>query len=685
MDMQLISNQLDYETFREIEKDGKTWLVVNGVPVVEGVLNGFMVPFDEFGMYPYDWNDMPIVLNHPSENNGSARVSSPDVPVIGRFHNTTVDKDGRRLTGEFWLEKDVFLATDQGPDLYEKMKHGQPIEISTGYFAPGTTPDHGKFNGKEYQGIHKGIHPDHIAILTNQIGACSLMDGCGLNRNSAVQNCDSCPMKVIANMTGNLPAEGKKIFEEVFKKSKSDGKDEETAAKIAWTAVKKAGWSCDDSGKWMKHNAEEDGGKNHAMIALMLPDPLKAELQKAYPFMDDATRNDLHITIVFLGDNRTLDKEAVMKALFDVGGNSPAIKGKLQGIARFVGEGDADPIVVTFDSPQITKLYSAVCNALGRRKVPYHDNHSFIPHMTLGYIKKGEAMPVDTMEPMEINFSELSFVSGTEILPATLEGWQAGSPYENSEKGIKITARVKQNHYGKIPTKNNEDYAAIFLKARKEELAYRDYDDPAWHNNQQSAKQSPDWFAKAKTVLTKENLMQNKVLKAFLHTLGFDKVTIEDEGEGLSLKLEGTGDDKALENLVQLNTVVANSGGATEFAKTLETLKALPATVEGMQKQMNDALTLIKNASAFVESAASKADAAKKGLIAGLVQNKACPFDETTLNGMSLDVLDKLNASYQPVDYSGLGAGLFHNSGDDKPLILPKGYLAKTEPVKAEA
>lgn len=179
--------------------------------------------------------------------------------------------------------------------------------------------------------------------------------------------------------------------------------------------------------------------------------------------------------------------------------------------------------------------------------------------------------------------------------------------------------------------------------------------------------------------------MQNKVLKAFLHTLGFDKVTIEDEGEGLSLKLEGTGDDKALENLVQLNTVVANSGGATEFAKTLETLKALPATVEGMQKQMNDALTLIKNASAFVESAASKADAAKKGLIAGLVQNKACPFDETTLNGMSLDVLDKLNASYQPVDYSGLGAGLFHNSGDDKPLMLPKGYLAKTEPVKAEA
>lgn len=179
--------------------------------------------------------------------------------------------------------------------------------------------------------------------------------------------------------------------------------------------------------------------------------------------------------------------------------------------------------------------------------------------------------------------------------------------------------------------------------------------------------------------------MQNKVLKAFLHTLGFDKVTIEDEGEGLSLKLEGTGDTSALEGLMQLNSVVSNSGGASEFAKTLETLKALPAVVADMQKQMNDALNLVKNASAFVESAATKAEAAKKGLISGLVQNKACPFDEATLNGFSLDVVEKLSTSYQPVDYSGLGAGLFHNSGDDKPLALPRAFLAKTEPAKAEA
>lgn len=514
MNLQLFSNQLNYETFREVEKDGEMWLVVNGVPLIEGVLNGFLVPFDEFGAFPSDWNDMPIVLNHPSENGGSARVASPDVPVIGRFHNTTVDKDGRRLTGEFWLKKNALLATDQGPDLYEKMKLGLPIEISTGYFSPGVTLDHGKFKGKEYQGIHKGIHPDHIAILTNQIGACSLMDGCGLNRNSAVNNCDTCPAKVIANMTGNLPAEGKKIFEEVFRKCKTDGKDEATAGKIAWSAVEKAGWSKDDNGKWMKHNEE------------------------------------------------SMDRE-------------------------------------------ITTIRDAFYAA------------------------------VPAAPPEKVEMSGYIYQKEKDVYVfAPREAWK----------------KVEQTYVDK---------------------------------NQQSANKSPDWFAKAKSILTKEFLMQNKVLKAFLHALGFEKVVIEDEGEGLSLKLEGTGDEKVLAGLLQLNSVVAGSGGADEFAKTLESLKGLPATVAGMQKQMTDALALMQNAVSFAESAATKVDAAKKGLIAGLVQNKACPFDEATLNTMSLDILEKLDTSYQAVDYTGLGAGLFQNTGDETPLALPMGYLAKKE--KAEA
>jgi hypothetical protein len=54
--------------------------------------------------------------------------------------------------------------------------------------------------------------------------------------------------------TGNLPSEGKKLFEEVYQKSKKGSckGDEECAARTAWSAVKGAGWKKDENGEWHK-------------------------------------------------------------------------------------------------------------------------------------------------------------------------------------------------------------------------------------------------------------------------------------------------------------------------------------------------------------------------------------------------------------------------------------------------
>ena len=54
--------------------------------------------------------------------------------------------------------------------------------------------------------------------------------------------------------TGSLPIEGKALFEKVYDKAlKGSCKgDKECAARTAWSAVKGAGWSKDDSGKWHK-------------------------------------------------------------------------------------------------------------------------------------------------------------------------------------------------------------------------------------------------------------------------------------------------------------------------------------------------------------------------------------------------------------------------------------------------
>jgi len=173
-----------FSTYREVTRDKVEYIVVNGVPLVEGVLNGRFVPSAEFGDFVQDWNDVPVVIHHPQNNYGSAKVPNVDVPVVGRFYNAKLD--GTRLVGEFWIEKDKLLASDTGKAIFDRIQNNKPIEVSTGYHAA-SLPESGRFNQKPYTLIDKDIHPDHIAILPDAVGACSIGDGCGLNRNEAVK------------------------------------------------------------------------------------------------------------------------------------------------------------------------------------------------------------------------------------------------------------------------------------------------------------------------------------------------------------------------------------------------------------------------------------------------------------------------------------------------------------------
>jgi 2'-5' RNA ligase len=161
-----------------------------------------------------------------------------------------------------------------------------------------------------------------------------------------------------------------------------------------------------------------------AMIALRIPDVIRAEIKDRYPFVDSETLNELHITLVYLGDTRTLDKVGVIQALSSFAGYQSPIKGRLQGLARFINGQDVDPLVVTFDSPQMPHVYSGITSTLDSCHIPYHKDHGFIPHMTLAYIPSDSEMPIETIEPIEINFSEIYLVTGNEWLTISLTGYE---------------------------------------------------------------------------------------------------------------------------------------------------------------------------------------------------------------------------------------------------------------------
>lgn len=52
--------------------------------------------------------------------------------------------------------------------------------------------------------------------------------------------------------TGSLPSSAKALWEKVYNDAKAKGDSEEKAAKKAWGAVRNAGWSKDEEGKWHK-------------------------------------------------------------------------------------------------------------------------------------------------------------------------------------------------------------------------------------------------------------------------------------------------------------------------------------------------------------------------------------------------------------------------------------------------
>lgn len=191
---------------RRVNQNGKDFLVVPGVPAREQVMNTYLVPAADLMRSLKGWNGVPITIQHPKLNDRSANVPDPDVAVIGRFYNAAWDADNSRMVGEYWI--DVAEATKyvEGKSILNKINEGVALETSTGYYAE-DEPTSGIFDGKTYKTIHRNLLPDHIAILTNEVGACSLKDGCGVNRNVAVNNCEcDCPYKKSVQNNAVFPA-----------------------------------------------------------------------------------------------------------------------------------------------------------------------------------------------------------------------------------------------------------------------------------------------------------------------------------------------------------------------------------------------------------------------------------------------------------------------------------------------
>lgn len=187
---------------RRATYNGRDYLVAPLTLIVPGVLPGskgpLYYPLEEIKANYTEWDWIPIVVNHPYELGQHVWATNPKLNLkileksgIGFLLKTNTK--GGKLRSEGWF--DIEHTQRIEPRIYEALITNTPIELSTGL---GTTDEQVTGNcpstGRPYLSIARNYRPDHLAVLPDQVGACSLNDGCGVLVNQT-QTSSEGPMK----------------------------------------------------------------------------------------------------------------------------------------------------------------------------------------------------------------------------------------------------------------------------------------------------------------------------------------------------------------------------------------------------------------------------------------------------------------------------------------------------------
>lgn len=167
---------------------GRDHLVIPAVLLREMVIHGVkgypngpeLVPWESIESSADLWEGVPVTVDHPEQSARNRQVQ--DAQAIGHVFDVQAKKP--KLQANLWIDIAKAEQSETGQMILDKAGNGEMIELSTGYGGKAIT-ERGTFNGQDYFGIQTNLFPDHLAVFTDGIGACSVHDGCGANRLNA--------------------------------------------------------------------------------------------------------------------------------------------------------------------------------------------------------------------------------------------------------------------------------------------------------------------------------------------------------------------------------------------------------------------------------------------------------------------------------------------------------------------
>lgn len=291
--------------------EGVEHMVIPVKAAKEMVMNNRYYPKDFFERTSDSWNGVPVPVNHPVRimNTGEKKnilANTPkilDAVNIGRFFNA--EWDGDFLKGELWI--DPLKAERTGNyKVINALNNKETLEVSTAGTAK-VIHKEGVFNGKAYKTVVVDIVPDHIAVLNNEEGACSLKDGCGCG--VTVTNCD-CEVEDVSVLEKAYKMIGTKLGL-VF--NKKEHTSEEASRDVTITDDQKIEAACSDESNIAINKEKDMSESKEVTTESVVKEPVTNKAETLEEVLELVGNEKLKETIT----NAVENYASVKKGLFD--------------------------------------------------------------------------------------------------------------------------------------------------------------------------------------------------------------------------------------------------------------------------------------------------------------------------------------------------------------------------------
>lgn len=157
-----------------------------------------------------------------------------------------------------------------------------------------------------------------------------------------------------------------------------------------------------------------------SMVAFML-DP---EIANKLALPSGEPVDSLHVILAYLGSMEDVSDgllrphsspDKIKSLIAALASEAMPLAGQTASIGRFQpAETDKTPVIALVDVPGLLELHKKLSDAIQSAGYFVANNHSYVPHITLGYLDKDAPMPIDSIPTLPLNFDTLCLATGDE-------------------------------------------------------------------------------------------------------------------------------------------------------------------------------------------------------------------------------------------------------------------------------